>query len=80
MRLALANRRTSVTGAGDIDFLIGSWEIASLRLLRPLGCFAAGMIPVHVGNGPGFSGLTRRLFNPEREEGRFTGLAAETAS
>ena len=75
----------TVSGAGDFDFLIGSWDVANRRLKLPLtgsddwdefpstsecrGLFG-GAANVDEFSIParGFSGLTLRLFDPDREE------------
>jgi hypothetical protein len=74
-----------VSGAGDFDFLAGSWQIANRRLKHPLAgsdeweefdstseCQsvfggAANFDEISL-PAPRFSGLTLRLFDPERQE------------
>ncbi len=74
-----------MSGPGDFDFLLGSWEISNRRLKQPLtasndwdefpstsvcrGVFdgAANFDEISI-TARGFSGLTLRLFDPERKE------------
>jgi hypothetical protein len=74
-----------VSGSGDFDFLVGSWEISNRRLKQPLTGgndwdeFPSTSVCGRVFGGAanfdeisiptrGFSGLTLRIFDPERKE------------
>jgi hypothetical protein len=74
-----------MTGSGDFDFLVGSWEITNRKLKQPLSgsedwdVFRSSSECSRIFDGAanfeeisiperGFSGLTLRLFDPERKE------------